>query len=160
MLPDPPDHFSEKPFPDFDAPAPAEIGPPAETDFPGRSMERFARRTYSFLWNGPTGFVAVIVRQYENYFGSPRWIDIEVPPGTLFPLGDLSFPAGLSEITRAGGVRAFVQRILATAEGTDYWKDAAARARQGDLFGARTTLDAPRRPRRRRHLRRRPVPGR
>jgi hypothetical protein len=50
--------------------------------------------------------------------------------------------------------------MLAIAEGTAYWKDAAARARQGDLFGARPTLDVPRRPKRRRQTLGCPAPGR
>jgi hypothetical protein len=156
MLPDPPDGFSEKPFPD---PGLDPDGA-ATADFPGRSMERYARKSHAFVWTGPTGPVSVTVADFTDYFGTRHWIEIEIPPDTLFPLDDFSFPAGHHEIARAGDARAFVQRLIAVAESTDYWKDAAARARQGDLFGARTTLDAPRRPRRHRRVRHYPAPRR
>ena len=157
MLPDPPDGFSEKPFPDPGR-DPDTAAAPAEADFPGRSMERYSRKIYEFVWNGPTGPLTVTVTDYADYFGTHHEIEIEIPPDTLFPLDDFSFPVGSSELARAGDARAFVERLLAIAERTDYWKDAAARARQGDLFGARPTLDPPRRPRRRRHVLRRPAP--
>ena len=151
MLPDPPDRFSEQPLLDLDR-APDQPISPAETDFPGRSMERFTRKIYAFLWNGPTGRVTVTVTDYADYFGSRHTIEIGFPPDTLFPLDDLSFPVGLHEIEPAGDAGALVQNLLAVAESTDFWKDAAARAAQGDLFGARPTLDPPRRPRRRCHM--------
>jgi hypothetical protein len=123
-------------------------------------MERCTRKIYQFLWNGPTGPLTVTVTDYLDCFGTHHEIEIEIPPDALFPLDDFSFPVGHHEIARAGDARAFVQRLLAIAESTDYWNDAAARARQGDLFGARPTLDAPRRPRRQRQMLRRPAPRR
>jgi hypothetical protein len=159
MLPDPPQGFDEKPFPD-PAPDPDGAATSAEADFPGRSMERYTRRIHGFVWNGPTAPVTVTVTDYADYFGTRHWIEIEIPPATLFPLDDFSFPVGASELARAGDALAFVHRLIAVAERTDYWKDAAARARQGDLFGARITLDAPRRPKRHRHGLRRPAPRR
>lgn len=119
-------------------------------------MERYSRKTYGFVWNGPTGPLTVTVTDYADYFGTRHWIEIEVPPDTLFPLDDFSFPVGFSELARAGDAKAFVQRLLAIAERTDYWKDATARAKQGGLFGVRTTLDAPGRPRRHRQFLRLP----
>ena len=69
MLPDPPDGFSEKPFPDPGRdPDPAAAQ--AETDFPGRSMERYSRKIYEFLWIGPTGPLTVTVTDYADYFGT------------------------------------------------------------------------------------------
>ena len=107
---------------------------------------------YEFLWNGPTGRVTVTVTDFADYFGRRHWIEIDLPPSTLFPLDDYSFPVGLHEIESAGDAGALVQNLLAVVESTDFWKDAAARAAQGDLFGARPTLDPPRRPRRRCHM--------
>jgi hypothetical protein len=159
MLPDPPDGFAEKPFPDPGL-DPDGATAPADADFPGRSMERYARKIYTFVWTGPTGPLSVTVTDFTDYFGTGHWIEIEIPPDTLFPLDDFSFPVGASEFARAGDAVAFARRLIAIAERTDYWKDAAARARQGDLFGARVTLDPPRRPRRHRHVLRRPASGR
>lgn len=141
MLPDTPDGFFEKPFhdPDFD---PDRAATPAETDFPGRSMERYSRRIYRFVWNGPTSPLTVTVTDCADYFGTRHWIEIEIAPDTLFPLDDFSFPVGASELARAGDARALVQRLISIAESTDYRND------------------APRRSRRRRHLLRRPVPRR
>jgi hypothetical protein len=159
MLPDPPDGFDEKPFhnPALD---PDRAATPAEAGFSGQSMERYARKIHAFVWTGPTGPVTVTVTDYADYFGARHWIEIGIPPDALFPLDDFSFPAGHHEIVRAGDAQAFVQRLIAAAESTDYWKEAAARARQGDLFGARPTLDAPCRPKRHRRVRRHPAPGR
>jgi hypothetical protein len=159
MLPDPPDGFAEKPFPDPGL-HPDSAAQPADADFPGRSMERYARKIYAFVWTGPTAPLSVTVTDFTDYFGTGHWIEIGIPPDALFPLDDFSFPAGHHEIARAGDAQAFVQRLIAVAESTDYWKDAAARARQGDLFGARPTLDAPRPPKRHRRVRRQPAPGR
>jgi hypothetical protein len=162
MLPDPPDCLSEKPLLDLD-PGPADrpvAPPPPEADFPGRSLERFTRETYAFVWNGPTGPVTVTVTDYGDYFGVRHEITIGIPPGTLFPLDDLSFPVGAHEIACAGDAGTLVQNALLAAERTDYWKDAVARAAQGDLFGALVTLDAPARPRRRRGVPPRPAPRR
>ena len=158
MLPDPPDCFSERPL-DAD-PAPDRSTAPAEAGFPGRSFERFTRKTFHFLWNGPTGPVAITVTDDADYFGGSHTVEIDIPPGTLFPLDDLSFPVGLHEIARAGDAKALVQDMLAVAERTDYWKDLHARAAQGDLFGARPTLDTPTRPRRRRPVVRPSAPRR
>ena len=149
MLPDPPDGFSEKPLPDPGS-CPDTAATPAEADFPGRSMERFTRKIYGFVWNGPTGPLTVTVTDYADYFGTRHWIEIEIPPDALFPLDDFSFPVGSSELARARDAKAFVERLLAIAERADYWKNAAARA----------TLDPPRRPRRHRHALRRPAPRR
>jgi hypothetical protein len=161
MLPDSPDQFREKPLVDF-GPSPDQAASPHAIDFPGRSAERWTRKVYRFVWNGPTGAVAVTVTDYADYFGTRHAIEIDLPPGTLFPLEDLSFPVSAADIARAGDAQAFVQQLISVVESLDYWKDAATRARQGDLFGAKTTLDDPpiRPSRRRRRLRRQPAPRR
>jgi hypothetical protein len=125
MPPDQPDGFDEKPFHD-PALESDTAAAPAEADFPGRSMERYSRRIYGFVWNGPTGPLIVTVTDFADYFGTRHWIEIGIPPDTLFPLDDFSFPVGASELARAGGAVALVHRLIAIAERTDYWKDAAA----------------------------------
>jgi hypothetical protein len=151
-------------FPRNRFPIPAVIQTPLprrpKPTFPAGRWSATRAKINEFVWNGPTGPLTVTVTDYADYFGAHHEIEIEIPPDTLFPLDDFSIPAGSSELARAGDAKTFVERLLAIAERTDYWKDAAARARQGDLFGARPTLDPPRRLRRHRRVSRPPAPGR
>jgi hypothetical protein len=97
--------------------------------------ELLTRKTYTLAWNSPAGPVVLTITHTRTFFCRAHVVDIAVPPHTPFPLDTLSYIVTDPDIRRAGDAKAFVESLIAAAEGTAAWRSYAARAAQTDLFG-------------------------
>jgi len=105
---------------------------------------------HRILWNSPTGEISLTVTHTKTFFSRSNSIEIEAPTGTRLPIDTLSYLVTHDDLIRAGGAKAFVEKLLSKTERTAAWRKEAAHAAQGDLFSAPPKADPPAKPKSRR----------